>query len=971
MAAPPPDSSYTPPDTPVNEAPFDNDSMEDLDPQATRKRPRLDSGSGVSPTLSMDGTSRTASVAPASDMDEASDFERPASKVTLNMKSPIPSNSAPSEPNIPENDREVQADTDMAPNVICLSSSPSTPRSPQIEVAEPEDIDQESSTSTWRPLDKVLQDQNEPEVIEIEDTIHFADTFPKLDDELRHRENLKAISDMIETGKKNITQWEGSIRRILTHITGHQRESVVLATVQRWMNTCVKKLDRLTLEEFTSDLEFWENLPLIVERLLRRQIDLHLDGVEDLWSFLEDFFLNYSRIVLHLVRLDSAVLSRFTGDANIDPPLSTSRRYLQTFSWVFNSPNTPFYVALHSRYRAQTLGFIARLKDQVTSLPFDAPGALMQYASHVLALVPKCPQVFTILPFVVSNSVVFYECDQGLSSSPADSASLQSFYETARAFDKVYQTFVTKKSQLVTSDMNLNVLSSLSRAYSLLCSADPDFMLQLAKELAMKLPEDTDPEQTRMCVVWTWKFDALKRQAMEGRMELRVNGVETMQSDLVSFWSNHVSHHNNAPFVQHMVQFLRENKILEYLMSVDSHPQLIGRSSNIFGFLIVTGTYDDYITDVIWKAITDSQDDRTVSEIVAMLARTLPMHTSRSKALLYVCSKLLEFPLERYDAQIIDLCEQLVPRMQEMYYDRDYGVMTNGDHVDAIPLKLCVRLIRESAGAEDLPVEKKEIMQEFGSRQLVQFIKAGLSPSDKAETYERCIQDIAEMNACTAGSIQVLNALVSRDDTELWKLAHDLDLTRLVITELHHLVDQGHESSKDLSLQHGFASRVELLRRLIQFAPDTITPELGNIVWKQILMSDKLAHEERQIIWKMAEATLHTAKLNPFIERCIHEYLPEVLPKYYSREVLCFAQQTVFYDIRIKAPPIVGEDEVISVPGMDRIWNFILTAPPHTIETDAIKFAIDLYLDHAIISRAPDRLLMLPMLLLLVVVWTS
>jgi len=389
-------------------------------------------------------------------------------------------------------------------------------------------------------------------------------------------------------------------------------------------------------------------------------------------------------------------------------------------------------------------------------------------------------------------------------------------------------------------------------------------------------------------------------------------------------------------------------------MSVDSHPQLIGRSSNIFGFLIVTGTYDDYITDVIWKAVTDTQDDRTVSEIVAMLARTFPMHTSRSKALLYVCSKLLELPLERYDARIIDLCEQLLPRMQERYYDRDYRAMTKGDHVDAIPLKLCVRLIRESAGSEDLPAEKKEIMQEFGSRQLVQLIKAGLSEADRTEAYERCIQDIAEMNACTAGSIQVLNALVSRDDLrELWKLATDFDLTRLLITELHHLVDRGHTTPQDLSSQHGFASRVELLRRIIEFAPDTITPVLGNTLWKQILMSDKLAHEERQIIWKMAEGTLHTAKANPFIEHCIHEYLPEVLPKYYSREVLCFAQQSVFYDIRIKAPPVVGEDEVISVPGMDRIWNFILTAPPQTIETDAIKFAIDLYLDHAIISRSP------------------
>jgi ubiquitin carboxyl-terminal hydrolase 34 len=38
---------------------------------------------------------------------------------------------------------------------------------------------------------------------------------------------------------------------------------------------------------------------------------------------------------------------------------------------------------------------------------------------------------------------------------------------------------------------------------------------------------------------------------------------------------------------------------------------------------------------------------------------------------------------------------------------------------------------------------------------------------------------------------------------------------------------------------------------------------------------------------------------------------------------------------------------------MDRIWRFILTAPPSSIETDATTFAIEVYLDHNIIHRSP------------------
>lgn len=210
MAVPPPDSSYTPPHTPlIEESPFISDSMDDLDPQATRKRPRLDSGSRVSPTLSLDGTSRTASVAPASDMDEASDSGNPVNKVTINTKSPL----SPMAPDLPPSDAglsgsdlELLPDTDTAPNPnpISLSSSPSSSRSPQIEVAEPEDINQDPNTSNWKSLGQVVRDQDEPEVIEIQDVAPLSDSFPKVHTEMTPRENFKALGDMLEFGNKRL-----------------------------------------------------------------------------------------------------------------------------------------------------------------------------------------------------------------------------------------------------------------------------------------------------------------------------------------------------------------------------------------------------------------------------------------------------------------------------------------------------------------------------------------------------------------------------------------------------------------------------------------------------------------------------------------------------------------------------------------------------------------------------------------------
>lgn len=199
MAVSPPDSYHPTPDTPLNEDSL-RDSMEDLDPQATRKRPRLDSGSRVSESLSVDGMSRSAS-APASEMDE--DPARPASKVTINMKSP-PSPAAlelpTTESELPNNAPELQADSDAASaNVISIHSS-SSQGSPQIEVADLEDMNQESNHTNWKPIAEAINEQGDMEV-EAPDIEPLADSFPKLHEDMRPRDNLKAIGDMIEHGE--------------------------------------------------------------------------------------------------------------------------------------------------------------------------------------------------------------------------------------------------------------------------------------------------------------------------------------------------------------------------------------------------------------------------------------------------------------------------------------------------------------------------------------------------------------------------------------------------------------------------------------------------------------------------------------------------------------------------------------------------------------------------------------------------
>jgi hypothetical protein len=49
----------------------------------------------------------------------------------------------------------------------------------------------------------------------------------------------------------------------------------IVQKVQIWMEHCVLNLDRLTLQTFAQDEDFWSTFPTIVELILRRKYELN------------------------------------------------------------------------------------------------------------------------------------------------------------------------------------------------------------------------------------------------------------------------------------------------------------------------------------------------------------------------------------------------------------------------------------------------------------------------------------------------------------------------------------------------------------------------------------------------------------------------------------------------------------------------------------------------------------------------
>ncbi|KAF9893427.1 hypothetical protein FE257_010739 [Aspergillus nanangensis] len=927
--------------------------MEENSLQSTRKRPRLDSGSGVRETWSTDktlaGRMSEPTDAPAlTDLDpQPPTSTRPASRVTINMKSPSTDDAAIT---LEDSSNHVTATLPAASpdhtgadasNAISVSSSRT--QSPEIEVAELEDMDQDPSTSSWKSLGETLRD---PEVVQLHEQQSLIDMFPRLRDHIDQQENLEEIAAMLEKGPPN--------------------DSTVFLAVKAWLDDAVQNLDQLSYNVLIYDREFWEEIPLLAESVLRRGQDLQPNDAQGPWACLEEFFLNYARLAVHMTRLDTLVLRQLVDDSEHQVPDLISRPYLVQVGYMLQISGIPLFRVLERLHGPEAPNLVARLNDQLVGAPFNIITRLTELTAGILLVIQREAQLSTPLISIVNvvhslvdswNERRKFQADESLVDSPAYLHLAQSSYTLIRPIDEKYQFHVTKKSSWVSSDVSESMIRLIPAVYITLCRRDPDLLDQIAKDLEIELPDNVPPEEYYAVIFYGWKFAVLKKHIMDGRMELRVFGIEWMQNELVGVWKQYIQQNPNGtehPVAQFLLTFLRDNQILQYIVGIDSHPQLISRSANILGFLIVTGTYTDADTDIIWKTVTESPDPRTVSEVLGMLSKTFHMHAANSPALLYICSKVLELSLDRFDPRMVEFCDQLLHQVREKHGENQ--PMLGEPHIDVIPLRLCVRLIRESAAAEDLPVEQKALLQKFASSQLSLFMDVGLSEMDKMETYERCVQDIAEMNQFTVGSIQALNALIPNfASQEIQKLAMDFDLARLVIAEIVHTVKMNAIDFTDSFSKNGFLSRIQLLARIIDKIPEYITDELSDVLWWKVFISKGFVQPGRRALWDVLCGLIsHSSKRNPFIERCIHNYFPKLSPtEDYFPEVLAFAKQTINYEIRFDPPPIAAEGEVVTVPGMDRIWNFILTALPGSIETNATNFAIEVYLDHGIIRRSP------------------
>jgi ubiquitin carboxyl-terminal hydrolase 34 len=184
----------------------------------TPKRQRVDSGSGtgkgsdVQEILSIEAASAASAVAAVtaatSVTSPATNFHSPA-KVTINMKSPtseIPEPLDSSSPTllaaVPQSPTTATPTPILNSHLVSASASSSPEASPQIEIADPEDMEQDSNNSNWRPLEEIVRRDSQSDLIQdISDMDPLIDLFPRYRPELSASNSVARFIQIVDKGK--------------------------------------------------------------------------------------------------------------------------------------------------------------------------------------------------------------------------------------------------------------------------------------------------------------------------------------------------------------------------------------------------------------------------------------------------------------------------------------------------------------------------------------------------------------------------------------------------------------------------------------------------------------------------------------------------------------------------------------------------------------------------------------------------
>lgn len=436
------------------------------------------------------------------------------------------------------------------------------------------------------------------------------------------------------------------------------------------------------------------------------------------------------------------------------------------------------------------------------------------------------------------------------------------------------------------------------------------------------------------------KLELMLQFLTSGRMELRISSVYTLNQVLVNLWKDYNNLPGSAqhPVLQAIAQWILEHKVIDMLVSPESHPQLLMRSSQIFGFLAVTSRWTLEITDSFWSRMLSMQDQRLAAAALAGIQDNLQhMDTPQVK---YFAEKIKQVPLAGFSKGMTDFVEKLLAQLASQ------------DECTDTVTELCLHLLRQSG---DNPISNVHM---HASENLKRLSREKFSAEQRHELYSHCLASTKDVTPQAYGSIQAIYAMVSvQGPADLVWLVNEANILSTLTVLACHAADVS--LSRD-QRYHRLSMTMWLLGFVLRRVPGSAFEHADETVLVQHLVGEHAAdHEFRNLAWDHLKnlASDFNVVQSSFLNNFIDIHLPQIAPQHFTTGLLDFVGKIINYEQGRHQPSSTAEEETITPPLAGVIWHIVLDAPDHTIETSSIAFLSKTYVEAPWIMDAPVTLI--------------
>ncbi|QDS74706.1 hypothetical protein FKW77_000568 [Venturia effusa] len=747
---------------------------------------------------------------------------------------------------------------------------------------------------------------------------------------------------------------------------------------------------------------FWDTIGKIFSKLLSRQYDeLRISGQTDtnanvcsedcfgsfsvrsdqLSVVLELFFRAQIRVANLLIQVDSAMINVNYASGNSGEMRPLSWRHLfainKLFAEVQNQDEHDYLPAvLQDRYGLQMEGI--RIAVCVDFINLGGMQNLKDFACTIVDHLSKEERKFGIclgyaIELAGALSKLLPEQIQKWGKSINQKTQLLARHLSG-IFDAATKPLVhsiDKQQDPLNSEVRKVIVDGLASVLHAAITLDP----KLADTFMHHFLDRTTPltKEHPDVVPLIWKIKLTKRYISKGRMDLRIQGIDIMQSSLIFFFQAHRNdnHQGDSLRVENVAELLKfvadvllEEKITEYLVGVESHPQLIMRGYNAVGFLAVTNKFDSTQADLIWKSVVSSQDPRVVDAILFMLEQLTKQLTNFDEDV-YFCKKILDhslhYALPAMSSRACSFYTTFLEVLRNEYKILPLGYHVKEEHYNSsiLPLRLCLCLVQEFSPTA---IQGHSAIGIFGDAlSTLGHLSTLTTPSIRKDMYAKCMdslktnmQSSESVSDNTPAYIHAMLSMIKDNPDDLNYLAVEVRVLPTLMYDFCTYVSRARSSSQatdNENLSQALEPRLELILKVVMLDHQTLKEEQTQIFWNHLVGSSALNHASRNIGWRVLTAFASDSKGdNPFLKRCYMDFLsPTKLdPAYFTPAFFSFVIHITKYKIGLECEGprvILADGHSLDMPGTDLLWRAILTAGRNAGEESAMEFLASCYVD--------------------------